>query len=68
MENQTRHHKMHLFVIRVWTEQSHQGEVEWRGKAQEISSGKEGYFIGWQALGELLQTLVTDENDKEHKN
>ena len=56
---------MHLFVIRVWTEKSTQGIVEWRGKVQNVGSGGDRYFIGWQALVELLGTFVSEENEEE---
>ena len=56
---------MHLFVIRIWSEKSEKEEIEWRGKVQDVGSGKEGYFIGWVALVELLGTFVSEEDKEE---
>ena len=64
MEHSPKHQRTHLFAIRVWTERPEQGTVEWRGKVQSIGNGKGYYFCGWQALVELLQTLVSDTNDE----
>jgi hypothetical protein len=67
MEYEPEHRRMHLFVIRLWTEKHEQGMVAWRGKVQNVGSGKDGYFLGWQALVELLQTFVSDHNEEDHK-
>ena len=65
MEQKPKHQGTHLFAIRVWAEKPEQGTVEWRGKVQNVGNGKGYYFCGWQALVELLQTLVSQNNDEE---
>jgi hypothetical protein len=50
----------HLFAIRVWNEKLEDGIHEWRGKLQVVSKEEGYYFRGWQALVELLQTLVSE--------
>jgi hypothetical protein len=51
----------HLFTIRVWTEKLENGLHEWRGKIHEVSKDEGHYFRGWEALVEILQSLVTEE-------
>lgn len=65
MEQKPKYQETHLFAIRVWPEEPEQGIVEWRGKVQKVNNGKGYYFYGWQALIELLQSLVSDTTDKE---
>jgi len=51
-------------AIRVWAEKPELGTHEWRGKVQDVGSGKGFYFRGWQALVELLQTFVSNDNEE----
>ena len=52
-----------LFTIRVWAEKLEDGIHEWRGKVQKVSEDEGHYFRGWQDLVELLQTLVSDDEE-----
>ena len=65
MEEKPRHQRTHLFTIRVWAEKPEQGTHEWRGKVQNVGSGKGFYFRGWQALVEHLQTFVSDDDEED---
>ncbi len=38
------------FLIRLWPEELGNGEVEWRGKAQDIATGDSSYFRDWPGL------------------
>ena len=52
-----------LFTVRVWSEESEDGEIEWRGKVQHVVSGNQQYFRDWAALVAFLtaETLVSDD-------
>jgi hypothetical protein len=56
--------RQHLFTVRVWVEDLGDGEREWRGKVQHITSGEVCYFREWSKLLafllEVLPTLVTN--------
>lgn len=57
--NQERQHPhAHLFTLRVWDEALGEGEAEWRGRVQEVSSGETGFFQGWTGLVATLTRLL----------
>src|SRR5438477_8362980 len=39
-----------LFLVRMWAEKLDEGEAEWRGKVQHVTSGEAHYFRDWSAL------------------
>jgi hypothetical protein len=47
-----------LFTIRLWQEELGEGQCEWRGRAQDISTGNAAYFRDWQGLVSVLTRLV----------
>ena len=51
-------HDSHLFTVRLWAEDLGDGEIEWRGKLQHVTSGEARYFRNWPVLIALLQTLL----------
>ena len=54
-----------LFLIRMWTEQgsgADEGDVSWRGKVQRVVDGETYPFDDWQALVEVLRSLVSASN------
>ena len=54
-----------LFLIRMWTEQdagAGHGDVSWRGKVQRVVDGETYPFDDWQALVDVLQSLVSASN------
>lgn len=57
----TKDDETYLFVVRVWADKS--GTLDgqhWHGKAQDVLSTRGGYFEDWQALINLLQSLLHD--------
>ena len=65
MNTKPKHTPTHLFTIRVWAEKLEDGVHEWRGKVQNVSEEEGHYFQGWEALLELLQTLVSGDEEEE---
>lgn len=39
-----------LFTVRVWLEELGNGQTEWRGKVQHVTSGEVRYFRDWSTL------------------
>ena len=44
------HNHSHLYTLRLWTEDTEQGQVEWRGKVQHVPGGESRYFRDWPTL------------------
>ena len=57
--------RTHLFLVRLWIEELGEGQTEWRGRAQNITSGDAAYFRDWDGLvatlGKLLEAKPTEE-------
>ena len=51
-------HDSHLFTVRLWAEDLGDGQIEWRGKLQHVTSGEARYFRDWRVLIALLQTML----------
>ncbi len=47
-------------MVRVWEEDLGEGKTEWRGKVQDVASGKARYFRDWQTLIAYLQTMLAN--------
>jgi len=47
-------------MVRVWQEDLGEGKTEWRGKVQDVASGKARYFRDWQTLITYLQTMLAN--------
>ena len=65
MVPKSKHTPTHLFTIRVWVEELDNEIHEWRGKVQDVSKDEGYYFREWLELVELLQTLVSNNNDED---
>jgi hypothetical protein len=59
MDRERQHPRSHLFTVQLWQEELGQGQTEWRGKAQHVSSGKVHYFREWPKLILFLQSIVS---------
>lgn len=55
-----------LLTVRLWKEDLGDGQSEWRGKVQHVSSGEAVYFREWEELVETIQTLILG-HESEHK-
>jgi len=53
-------HDSHLFTVRLWAEDLGDGQIEWRGKLQHVTSGQARYFRDWPVLIALLQKMLPD--------
>lgn len=59
MERGQRQHS-HLFTVRLWAEDLGDGQAEWRGKVEHVTSGEAYYFREWSALVALLVAMLPD--------
>ena len=50
----------HLFMVRVWAEDIGNGQIEWRGKVQHVTSGEIRYFRDWSTLMIFLQAMLPE--------
>ncbi len=50
----------HLFTVRIWIRKSANGEAEWHGKVQHVSSGNVRYFRDWATLVAYMQQALAD--------
>jgi hypothetical protein len=56
-QNQLRR-RSHLFTVRLWAEEIGDGQTEWRGRVQQVTSGEAYYFRDWPTLiAHLLKML-----------
>ena len=53
-----------LFTLRIWREDLGEGQIEWRGKVQHVTSGEAHYFRDCPGLIACLQQIL--ENQPEH--
>jgi len=53
-------HDSQLFTVRLWAEDLGDGQIEWRGKLQHVTSGQARYFRDWPVLIALLQMMLPD--------
>ncbi len=49
------------FLLRLWPEDLGNGEIEWRGKAQDIATGYSSYFRDWPGLVAAIQKALAQE-------
>jgi hypothetical protein len=47
-----------LFTLRMWQEETGDGQLEWRGKVQALPEGEAYYFRDWPALVAHLQAML----------
>jgi hypothetical protein len=53
-----------LFMLRLWREDLGEGQLEWRGKVQHVTSGEAHYFRDWPALIACMQAMLSDKPDQ----
>jgi hypothetical protein len=59
MDNEL-HHRMHLFMIRIWLEELGDGKSEWRGQVKHVMSGEVRYFRDWNVSTSHIQAMLED--------
>jgi hypothetical protein len=58
MDQDQRQPRSHLFTVRLWAEDIGEGQTEWRGRVQYVTSGEAYYFRDWPTLiAHLLKML-----------
>lgn len=60
MDRSQRSYRLHLFTVHLWQEGIAEGQVEWRGRITNTSTGAIAYFRRWQELERLLPTLIDE--------
>jgi hypothetical protein len=55
MESEPLRPASHLFTVRLWLEPLGDGQTEWRGKVQHVTSGEAQYIRDWPALQAFLE-------------
>ena len=50
----------HLFTMRLWLEDLGNGQTDWRGKVQHVTSGEARYFRDWPTLETFVDNLLRD--------
>ncbi len=58
MDHEQLHPRPYLFTLRLWQEELGQGQVEWRGRVQNVAGGETAFFRDWPGLVATLQRLV----------
>jgi hypothetical protein len=48
-----------LFTIWIWPEEVGDNQIEWRGQAQHISSGRTCYFRDWQSVTLFMEKSLS---------
>jgi hypothetical protein len=47
-----------LFTLRIWQEETGDGQLEWRGKVQALPEGEAYYFRDWPGLVSQLRAML----------
>ena len=55
-------YRSHLFTVRLWHEHLGDGESEWRGRVEHVSSREARYFREWSALIAFLQEVLSQQH------
>jgi hypothetical protein len=50
----------YLFTLRLWREEAAAGELEWRGRICDATTGDVRYFREWASLIPLLLAMLRD--------
>jgi len=61
MSAQSRGPPVHAFSLRLWPETIEDDKVVWRGRMQDLATGEVRYFQGWEALVDVLLSLMEEE-------
>ena len=56
----------HVFVLRLWLEDLGNGQTDWRGKVQHVSSGEVRYFRDWPTLEAFVEGLILKTRPEGH--
>ena len=52
-----------LFTLRMWQEETGDGQLEWRGKVQALPEGEAYYFRDWPGLVGHLDAMLAAGRD-----
>lgn len=59
-EGQDSHIPSHLFLVRLWSEKSAEGDTVWCGKVQHVLKGRAAQFRDWPALMDIFVEMLPD--------
>lgn len=48
------------FIVRVWLEELGEGQTEWRGRVQDVLSGRITFFRGWDRLAPTILEMLAN--------
>jgi hypothetical protein len=60
MHTNRQHKHSHLFTVRLWAEDTGDGQAEWRGKIYCVDTGESRYFRDWPALLPVLLAMLRE--------
>jgi hypothetical protein len=49
-----------LFLVRLWSEQTPEGEPRWSGKVQQVVTGESHVFHSWPEMVSAMQGMLPD--------
>jgi hypothetical protein len=53
----------HLFVVRLWAEQSVSAPVQWRGSVEHVASGQRFYFTSLADMNDFIALQLNQPTD-----
>ena len=59
MSQKSQYRRSSLFLVRLWTEKSSEGEEEWCGRVQRTVDGEAHYFRSLASLTEVLFLMLS---------
>ena len=62
-----RNKRSELFSLRLWSEETADGNTEWRGKVERVVSGETLYFRDWDAMLDFLRHEQSPQQATEHE-
>lgn len=52
------HDNARTYIVRMWLEDLGDGRTEWRGRVQDVQSGKVTFFRDWERLATTIQEML----------
>ena len=52
------HDNARTFIVRMWLEDLGDGRTEWRGRVQDVQTGKVTFFRDWERLATTIQEML----------
>lgn len=55
--------RSYLFTLRLWSEETTDGQIEWRGRLYNAATGHVRHFRDWASLIPLLLAMLREAED-----